>query len=63
MFEEGLENAGADEALPKEQLKKRWLRKYPHALEQRNHKQNYTKSDISAIGQVVILKDDVKDKA
>ena len=72
MLGECLESAVEDENLPrrmvfiaksKEQLRKRWLKEYLYALEERNHKQNDRTAAIPAIGKVVLLREDVKDKA
>ena len=72
MLGECLESDVEDENLPrrmifiaksKEQLRKRWLKEYLYALEERNHKQNDRTAEIPAIEKVVLLKEDVKDKA
>ena len=72
MLEEDLDKIGDDKTLPKrmvflakskEQLRKRWLREYLYALEERKHKQNGSDTEIPKIGKVVLLKADIKNRA
>ena len=46
----------------KEQINKRWTNEYIHALEERMKKQYQTETTLPAIGSIVLLKDDVKNK-
>lgn len=72
MLEEDLNKIGDDKTLPKrmvflakskEQLRKRWLREYLYELEERKHKQNGSDTEIPKIGKVVLLKEDIKNRA
>ena len=47
----------------KEQLHKRWMRDYLHALEERQHKFGKDNVDVPKVGAVVLLKEDTKNKA
>ena len=47
----------------KEQVNKRWTNEYIHALEERMKKQVQVTETLPAIGSIVLLKDDVKNKA
>ena len=46
----------------KEQINKRWTNEYIYALEERLKKQYQTETILPAIGSIVLLKDDVKNK-
>ena len=46
----------------KEEINKRWTNEYIHALEERMKKQYQTETTLPAIGSIVLLKDDVKNK-
>ena len=72
MLEEDLYKIGDDETLPKrmiflarskKQLRKRWLKEYLYALEERKHSQNKSDVEIPEIGKVVLLKEDIKNRA
>ena len=47
----------------KEQLRKRWMREYLHALEERQYKFGKGAVDVPKVGAVVLLKEDTKNKA
>ena len=72
MLEEDLHKVGDDETFPKrmvllarskEQLRKRWLKEYLYALEERKHNQNGSDAEIPDIGKVVLSKEDIKNRA
>jgi len=72
MLEENLELADNEEGIPKrirflagskEQLRKRWMKEYVHALDERSRKQTKNKLEIPKMGKVVLLKDDIKNRA
>ena len=44
----------------KEQLRKRWMREYLHALEERQYKFGKDAVDIPKVGAIVLLKEDTK---
>ena len=46
----------------KKQINKRWTNECIHALEERMKKQYQTETTLPAIGSIVLLKDDVKNK-
>ena len=71
-LEENLELAENEEGIPKrlvflaaskEQLRKRWMNEYLHALDERSRKQIKNKLEIPEMGKVVLLKDDIKNRA
>ena len=47
----------------KEQLHKRWMREYLYALEERQYKFGKDAVDVPKLGEVVLLKEDTKNKA
>ena len=71
LLEEDVENIDENSAVKqmkfvkrcKEQVNKRWTNEYIHALEERMKKQVQVTETLSAIGSIVSLKDDVKNKA
>ena len=72
MLEENLELADNEEGIPKrirflaaskEQLRKRWMNEYLHALDERSRKQMENTLKIPKVGKVVLLKEDIKNQA
>ena len=72
MLEQDLNKIGDNETLPKrlvllarskEQLRKRWFKEYLYALEERKRNQSGTDTKIPESGKVVLLKEDIKDRA
>ena len=72
MLEEDLNKIGDDKTLPKrmvllarskEQLRKRWLKEYLYALEERKRNQKACDAEIPENGKVVLLKEDIKNRA
>ena len=70
-LEENLELTENEEGIPKrlvflaaskEQLRKRWMNEYLHALDERSRKQMKNKLEIPEMGKVVLLKDDIKNR-
>ena len=70
LLEEGIENIDENSTVKrlkflircKEQINKRWANEYIHALKERMKKQYQTETFLPAIGSIILLKDDVKNK-
>ena len=67
LLEEDIENIGDNSTVKffkrcKEQINKRWTNEYIHVLEERMKKQYQTETTLPAIGSIILLKDDVKNK-
>ena len=69
---EDLSKVGNEEELPKrlsflarskEQLRRRWIREYLHAMEERQSRYTGNDTKVPKVGAVVLLKEEIKNKA
>ena len=72
LLEEDLSKVGNEEELAKrlsflarskEQLRKRWVREYLQALEERQSRYTVNETKVPKVGAVVLLKEDIKNRA